>query len=159
MILDVNGNPFADTGRPRARAGVSGPDGTTTLTGGPTSAFPYDSSSWSTQEYGNWLPVIRSPDAEINLFRDRMVARSRDLVRNSGWASGGITRILDNSVGTELRLMAAPDYRALALKFGVKAFDAAWAAEFRSAAEAQGPGSRARPSAGVQCRPNCRESG
>ncbi len=32
---------------------------------------------------GNWLPMIRSPDAEINWFRDRMVARSRDLARNS----------------------------------------------------------------------------
>ena len=41
--------------------------------------------------------------------------------------------------------MAAPDYRALALKFGVKAFDAAWAAEFRSAAEAHWRGFSSSP--------------
>ena len=56
--------------------------------------FPYDAAQWQTQEMGSWLPWIRSPDAEINVFRDRMVARSRDLVRNDGWASGGIKRKL-----------------------------------------------------------------
>lgn len=136
-ILDSRGQPFALPQRGRARAGVPGPDGTTLLSGMPGTLFPYEASSWSTQEMGNWLPVIRSPDAEINWFRDRMVARSRDQVRNSGWASGGIQRILDNTVGTHLRLTATPDYRALAQRFrGVK-FDSAWAEEFRQAAEAR----------------------
>lgn len=85
---------------------------------------------------GDWLPGIRSPDAEINQFRDRMVARSRDLVRNDGWAAGGITRILDNTVGAAFRLSASPDYRALAALTGNKAFDAVWAEEFRRTAEA-----------------------
>ena len=98
--------------------------------------FPYDAANWSTQEMGDWLPWIRSPDSEINLFRDRMVARSRDLARNDGWAAGGITRILDSTVGTSLRLFSNPDYRALALRFGIKAFDAEWADEFRRAVEA-----------------------
>ncbi len=65
-----------------------------------------------------------------------MVARSRDLARNSGWASGGIVRILDNVVGTHLRLLASPDWRALALRFNKPAFDAVWADEFRKWAEA-----------------------
>ena len=30
----------------------------------------------------------------------------------------GIVRILDNVIGTHLRLLAQPDYRALALRFG-----------------------------------------
>ena len=95
-----------------------------------------EASQWSTKEMGNWFPVIRSPDGEINMFRDRMVARSRDMARNSGWASGGITRILDNMIGTHLRLSATPDYRALAVRFGIKAFDAVWADEFQHVAEA-----------------------
>ena len=136
-IVDLTGKPFtAAAPVRRARAGVPGPDGTTTYGGMPGALFPYDASQWTSQEMGNWMPVIRSPDAEINIFRDRMVARSRDLVRNSGWASGGITRILDNVVGTKMRLVAQPDYRGLALRFGLSTFDSKWAAEFRSAAEA-----------------------
>ncbi|HSC65541.1 MAG TPA: phage portal protein, partial [Caldimonas sp.] len=88
---------------------------------------------------------IRSPDSEINFYRDRMVARSRDLARNSGWAAGGITRILDNVIGTHLRLLAKPDYRALASRFGIKAFDKVWANEFRSAVEARWRGYVAHP--------------
>lgn len=136
-IVDSRGQPFALPSSRRARAdGANGPDGTTRPSGMPSSLFPYEASNWSTQEMGNWFPVIRSPDAEINMFRDRMVARSRDMARNSGWASGGITRILDNVIGTNLRLSAKPDYRALAQRFGVKAFDAVWADEYRHAAEA-----------------------
>ena len=104
--------------------------------GQPLYQFPYDAANWMTQDMGNWLPWIRSPDSEINLFRDRMVGRARDLSRNDGWTSGGVNRILDNTVGTKLRLSASPDYRSLAVRFGVKAFDAQWADEFRRAAEA-----------------------
>ncbi|MDE1715737.1 phage portal protein [Chromobacterium amazonense] len=104
------------------------------LTG--ASVFPYESSNWQTQEMGDWLPWIRSPDAEINQFRDRMVARSRDLVRNDGMAAGTVTRILDNTVGVSMRLSSMPDYRALAAMTGNSAFDATWANEFQLAAEA-----------------------
>lgn len=98
--------------------------------------FPYEGANWSQQEFGNWLPWIRSPDSEINLFRDRMVARSRDLSRNDGWISGAVNRILDNTIGTSLKLSASPDYRALALRTGITAFDADWADEFRRTVEA-----------------------
>lgn len=100
------------------------------------SLFPYDAAGWSSQEMGNWLPLIRSPDSEINLYRDRMVARARDMARNDGWASGGITSILDNTIGAHFRLSANPDYRALQMATGIAGFDATWADEFRRAAEA-----------------------
>jgi lambda family phage portal protein len=140
VIVDTSGKPFSMPGQRRARAdggwsGVGGPT-STSFTGFGGSVYPYDASNVQTQEMGDWFPVIRSPDSEINFFRDRMVARSRDLARNSGWAAGGITRILDNVIGTHLRLSATPDYRALALRFGIKAFDAVWADEFRRATEA-----------------------
>ncbi len=131
-FLDATGLPMVPTplapampANRRARGSVDGPA---------PSVFPYDAASWSTQEMGDWLPWIRSPDAEINQFRDRMVARSRDLARNDGWAAGGITRILDNTVGASFRLSANPDYRALAMH--ARGFDAVWADEFRRAAEA-----------------------
>jgi capsid protein len=65
-----------------------------------------------------------------------MVARSRDLSRNDGWFSGGVNRILDNTIGTSLQLSTNPDYRALALRSGITAFDASWADDFRRTAEA-----------------------
>lgn len=129
MILDSSGRPMAPAAPANRRTRAS-------LNGSAPSVFPYDAAQWQSQEMGDWLPAIHSPDSEINQFRDRMVARSRDLVRNDGWASGGITRILDNTIGASLRLAANPDYRALATLTGNKAFDAAWAEEFRRTAEA-----------------------
>jgi lambda family phage portal protein len=129
MILDSSGRPISSPVPGKVRASTS-----------PGSLYPniypYEAASLQTQEMGDWLPWIRSPDSEINLYRDRMVARSRDLIRNDGWAAGGITRILDNTIGASLRLSANPDYRALAALTGVKAFDSAWAEEFRRAIEA-----------------------
>ena len=127
-IVDVSGRPI------RARADNGAGVGSLANNVG-RGFFPYQAAEWQTQEMGAWLPWIRSPDAEINQFRDRMVARSRDLTRNDGFATGGVTRILDNSVGASLRLSASPDYRALAVTTG-KAFDMTWADEFRKAAEA-----------------------
>jgi len=131
VIVDSRGQPL--TPMPPKATGNA-----TTLTEGMAgqSVFPYEASSWATQEMGNWLPWIRSPDAEINQFRDRMVARHRDLVRNDGLAAGGITRILDNTVGASLRLSANPDYRALAARTGNSKFDSVWAEEYRRTVEA-----------------------
>lgn len=101
---------------------------------GSGSYFPYRAADWANQDMGDWLPWIRSPDAEINQFRDRMVARQRDLRRNDGWISGAITKILDITIGSGLKLSAAPDYRALSRL--APGFDAVWANEYRQAAEA-----------------------
>ncbi|MGO4416626.1 phage portal protein [Cupriavidus sp. KB_39] len=134
LIVDTTGKPFGDVpagGRARADAGWGGPG----ITQPPySSQFPYEASNVQTQEMGQWFPIIRSPDSEINQYRDRMVARSRDLSRNDGWASGGITRILDNTVGAHMRLSANPDWRYL--RRLTKGFDPEWADEFRSAVEA-----------------------
>lgn len=134
LIVDTTGKPFGDMpagGRARADAGWGGPG----ITQPPySSQFPYEASNVQTQEMGQWFPIIRSPDAEINQYRDRMVARARDLSRNDGWANGGITRILDNTVGAHLRLSANPDWRYL--RRLAKGFGPEWADEFRSAVEA-----------------------
>lgn len=96
--------------------------------------FPYDAASYTSPEMGEWLPIVRGPDAEINLYRDRMVARQRDLYRNDGWAKGAIGSVLDSTIGVEYRLIAKPDFRRLALYD--KAFDAVWAREYRQVSEA-----------------------
>lgn len=111
---------------PRPQAGLSGEA---------RNFYPYDAANLFTAETDGWLPWVQSPDHEINIHRDRMVARSRDLRRNDGWASGGITSILDEVIGHHFRLSAQPDYRALSL-YNSK-FDDKWAAEFKHAFEAR----------------------
>ncbi|MGF6968128.1 lambda family phage portal protein [Paraburkholderia sp. WC7.3g] len=143
VIVDESGQPIPEPVAGRGgtvSAHVSEPGRVLASPGSglglPGYQFPYDAADWFAQEMGNWLPWIRSPDSEINLFRDWMVARSRDLFRNDGWINGGVTRILDNTIGTNLLLSANPDYRALALRTGINAFDATWADEYRRTAEA-----------------------
>jgi len=128
-ILDRFGQPMRNVVGPRLRnrASLSGQDS--------LGVFPYDAASWWTKETQGWMPNAYSPDYEINYYRDRMVGRSRDLVRNDGWASGGVTRILDGTIGNHYRLTAMPDYRALS--YCNKAFDAKWADAFRHAVEAK----------------------
>lgn len=97
---------------------------------------PYDAADTYGSHVAAWNPYLYSPDGEINMFRDRIVSRVRDLVRNDGWASGAVTRILDNAIGGHLRPIVKPDWKALAAYTGNKAFDAVWADEFRKVAEA-----------------------
>lgn len=123
---------------------ILGPDGLALPPSRPTkaralsgnnSSMPWDAADQESAETANWLPFLNSADGETNIWRDRIVSRVRDLVRNDGWAAGGITRITDAVVGADLRLASTPDYRALARAYG-PAFDATWAKEFSSAAEA-----------------------
>ena len=80
--------------------------------------------------------MLWSADNVLNPYRDRIVARTRDAVRNDGWASGAVTRVLDNAIGANFRPLSKPDYRALALYTGIETFDAVWADEYGRALEA-----------------------
>ncbi len=106
------------------------------LGGGSGGNLPYDAASLTDEHMAAWQPYLWSPDAEFNIFRDRIVSRVRDVVRNDGWAAGGITRILDNAIGANFRPISKPDYRALAATTGISAFDAEWAEDYGSVAEA-----------------------
>lgn len=123
-------------GRPMKAAPAAAPaKRNVALSGGASSWFPYDASSWVDPQTDTWFPYTYSPDYEIDIHRDRMVGRSRDLVRNDGWAAGGIQSILDETIGGHYRLSARPDLRAL--QFYNKGFDVEWAADFREAVEAR----------------------
>lgn len=121
-ILGANGLPLEPARKVSALIGGSG--------------TPYDAADSTGSHMVDWKPALLSPDVELNMHRDRIVSRVRDLVRNDGWASGGVTRILDNTVGATFRPICKPDYRALAIHSGVKGFDADWAAEYGRAVEA-----------------------
>ncbi|MBE0152705.1 phage portal protein [Serratia fonticola] len=122
-ILGVNGQPLAPS-RPKISALNS------------TSGIPYDAADVNGDHMANWQPGLWSTDNEINIYRDRIVSRVRDMVRNDGWVSGSVTRILDNAMGANFRPIIKPDYRALALMTGNNAFDATWADEYGRVVEA-----------------------
>lgn len=116
-ILGANGLPLPPS-RPKYGA-LNGSGG-----------IPYDAADTFSDQLANWQPALWSPDNEVNIYRDRMVSRVRDLTRNDGWASGAVTRILDNAVGAVFRPIFKPDYRYLQIITGNKAFDAKWADEY-----------------------------
>lgn len=125
MIVGANGLPIRDKAR------ITGCDPV-----GWQANAPYDAADIYGSQMDTWRPFLWSPDNEINTYRDRIVARVRDLVKNDGWASGAITRILDNAVGASFRPVAKPDYRWLQAYTGNKAFDHKWANEFGRALDA-----------------------
>lgn len=120
-ILGANGQPLK-------------PSRASMLNGG--GGAPYDAADIYSGHMASWRPYLWSPDGELNMYRDRIVSRVRDMVRNDGWASGAITRILDNAIGASFRPISKPDYRALAQYTGNKAFDSKWADEYARAVEA-----------------------
>lgn len=130
-LVDPSGRPIQarDIARIRARADIGGVNY-------PTSPFAYDAAVPVNQEMASWLPWLRSPDTEINIDRDRMVARVRDLIRNDGWAKGAVTRILDAAIGAHFFPVFKPNWRALARRFG-SGFDAQWAADFAATAHSE----------------------
>ena len=100
------------------------------------SRVPYDAADRWGQHMAAWNPVLWSPDTGLNPYRDTIVARVRDAVANDGWASGAVTRILDNAIGANLRPIAKPDWRWLRAETGNKNFDHVWAKEFGHAVDA-----------------------
>lgn len=76
-------------------------------------AEPYSGADQHSQELASWRPNLGSGNSDYLRGRNTMVARQRDLVRNSGWASGAVSRKLDNIIGASFRLVSRPDYRQI----------------------------------------------
>lgn len=85
--------------------------------------------SLTSREFSSWHPVAGSPDSDLLTELPTLVARSRDLTRNHGVAAGAMQTLVDNVVGTGLRLNALPDYKALGQ-------DKEWADEWSRKTEA-----------------------
>jgi lambda family phage portal protein len=141
MILGVDGLPMASQptvspaalpprgslasgDRPRNRAALSG-----------GSVTAYDAADPWNRDMAGWRPWLGSPDTENNPYRDVVVARIRDLVRNDGWASGAVTKLVDAVIGGYVRLRAAPDWRFL--RQFAKGFDETWADEYATMVESR----------------------
>ncbi len=107
------------------------------LGGGSMYDAPYDSGDIYSAEMREWRPYLWSPDTALNPNRDRIVSRVRDMVTNDGWASGAVTRVLDNAIGPNFRPIPKPNHRWLHLETGDKKFDAVWAHEYATWARAR----------------------
>jgi capsid protein len=129
LILNQHGKAISPRAINRIRALNGGGDG--------WGGIPYDSADIYGENMRAWNPFLWSPDTEINPNRDRIVSRTRDIGRNDGWASGALTRILDNAIGANLRPIPKPDYRWLAHESGNSGFDARWAHDFSNWAKAR----------------------
>ncbi len=87
---------------------ILGPDGLPLV-----SDTAHRAASLTARELSSWRPMAGSPDSDLLEELPTLVSRSRDLARNHGVASGAIQTLVDNVVGTGLRLSALPDYKAL----------------------------------------------
>lgn len=137
-LIAADGRPIraADIARVRLAAMLNGGEGGPREGPGHRGApWAYDAQAWHSQDFGEWFPFIRSPDAEINVDRDRVVARIRDLTRNDGWASGAIDAMADSAIGASFFPRPAPNWRALQ-RLDPR-LDHVWASEFGATAEAE----------------------
>lgn len=73
----------------------------------------HKAASQTLREIASWQPGRGSADSDLLPELSTMVARSRDLFRNHGIASGAMQTLTDNIVGTGFRLSAKPDYKLL----------------------------------------------
>lgn len=90
----------------------------------------YRGASRVDRELYTWDATLRSPDAALLRDLPTLVARTEDLVRNSGLMSGAVQLYLDTVIGSGLRLSAKPDWRALGQS-------PEWAAEWGRQVEAR----------------------
>lgn len=135
-LVDSSGRPLRRLPAPAPKLGdlvAGGPRPRASLSGG--SITPYDAADPWNRDFSGWRAWLGSPDTEINPFRDLLVARIRDLVRNDGWAAGAVTRLLDAVVGGHFRLVAKPHW--MLLRSRARGFDAEWASQFSEAVEAR----------------------
>lgn len=108
----------AITAAPAIRADIWAPDAA------------YMGASRHSRELAGWNPAPGSPDSDLLPDLATLRTRNRDLDRNNGIATGIHQTLVDNVVGTGLRLVSTPDYRALKK-------DKQWAEEWSTATESK----------------------
>ncbi len=89
-----------------------------------------DGAERNSRETARWNPSLGPADAIINPVKPMADARGQDMALNDGYALGGIALHRDSIVGTEFRLSATPNWRALGTT-------EEWAEEFQAVVEAR----------------------
>lgn len=78
-------------------------------------AGPFTAGDRQSRELASWRPRLQSADADMLDNKEVAEARTIDLVRNNGIASGAVQSRKDHVVGSKFRLVLSPDYRTLGL--------------------------------------------
>lgn len=60
-----------------------------------------------------WNPKVKSADADLNKYRPKMIARSRDIIRNDGYGQSILNTFCDNVIGRFFKLSPKINYRLL----------------------------------------------
>lgn len=98
-----------DASRPNARADATG------------GRFPlglgraYHGASLTDPDLSTWTAWNPAPQVAVTADRTILAARVHDLARNDGWASGGVSTIVDSVIGSGWRLSAKPNARAIGI--------------------------------------------
>jgi lambda family phage portal protein len=92
-------------------------------------ATAHKGASYTERNVLAWAPSRLSVDAEILPELGALVSRSRDIDRNNGIAESGFQTIIDNVLGSGLRVSPRPDYVALGK---TKSWADGWARETRA---------------------------
>ncbi|MFC3674669.1 phage portal protein [Ferrovibrio xuzhouensis] len=77
------------------------------------SAEMYRAGSAFSRELREWQPFPGSADSDLLQGLPLIMARTRDIAQNHGFASGAMQTHLDNVIGGNLRLSAKPEWRVL----------------------------------------------
>jgi lambda family phage portal protein len=80
------------------------------------------------REMMSWSPPLISPDMQINQAKEMADARGRDATQNDGLITGAVHTHRDSIVGSQYRLICAPDWKVLG-------FSEEWADEFSEVIE------------------------
>ena len=108
-LVRPDGRAITDLDVRRAKAQANLPDGSASL------GYPYEAGRNQGQWFGQWRGAIRSPDLDYLPFRNTIVGRVRDVVRNEPIAAAAIARRKNAVAGSGWRLSARPNARALGI--------------------------------------------
>ncbi|WP_051011701.1 phage portal protein [Nitratireductor pacificus] len=77
----------------------------------------YQGAGYDNPSLAKWRPRTWSGHSALRWDRESLVDRLNDVARNDGWASAGVTRLVDNIIGSGWILSAKPNYASLNLSY------------------------------------------
>ncbi len=77
----------------------------------------YQGAGYDNPSLAKWRPRTWSGHSALRWDRGQLVDRLNDIARNDGWASAGVSRLVDNIIGSGWILSAKPNYASLNLTY------------------------------------------
>ncbi|MFC6490683.1 phage portal protein [Nitratireductor sp. GCM10026969] len=77
----------------------------------------YQGAGFDNPSLANWRPGSYSGQSAMRWDRTEIVDRLNDAARNDGWSSAGVSRLVDNIVGSGWTLAARPNFASLNMTY------------------------------------------